>query len=178
MSQAPSDDDAPFRADLPAGQIIIATCNRHHASTAYYLQLQDVHTEIAQCIAVCLAEKLAEELAIPSLFQRQSRKHRGVSSRSELLVAMPSVANLDVCSQRGEALVSPARLSATIPTMSLIVRWSISWRLGAVCIVCASYRDHSACLRKRVIWCRKSCPHFRLIEFQHNDGSSVYFCLL
>src|SRR5262245_27094955 len=33
MSQAPSDDHAPIGADRLAGQIITATCNRHHAST-------------------------------------------------------------------------------------------------------------------------------------------------
>jgi hypothetical protein len=32
MSQAPPDDHAPIRADRLAGQIIIATCDRRHAS--------------------------------------------------------------------------------------------------------------------------------------------------
>jgi hypothetical protein len=34
MSPALSDDHAPLRADRLAGQIMITTCNRHHASTA------------------------------------------------------------------------------------------------------------------------------------------------
>src|SRR5262249_32717830 len=42
---------------------------------------------------------------------------------------------MDVMAVFAKKLVRPARLTATTPTMNLIVRWSISWRFGAGNIV-------------------------------------------
>jgi hypothetical protein len=56
------------RADRLAGQIIIATCGRHHASTAIICNYNAFTPESHTTTLFVTRKNWLEELAIPSLF--------------------------------------------------------------------------------------------------------------
>jgi hypothetical protein len=67
MLQAPSDDHALIRADRLAGQIIIATCGRHHASSAIICNY-NAFTPESHNISLFVARKTLAERADNLLF--------------------------------------------------------------------------------------------------------------